>query len=286
MSTSKIEGKLTCLHNFGSANLSCNTNTTCKPIFSLNFLWDRHQLFTSLEEAIVSPAVSELVAQSCISTYCNLWNICEVMRHYFSDCSLDQGTFKKQKGSWALNVPRIIIHWKGNAPRILTTIGKGEVDSGSHRPEIGTDQDQKEKENLLRDHVFSSESCPSNQLAYVPAESWGVGAVAKIDDDDDLDTARVRSMKYTNPKRWKCESAWCTYLETRNEALNIESGETEVCKKSQKKLEEDREEDGRAGGFLYFRKGAAKRASLIWNKHCKHLKGFGANIANSSTKGG
>jgi hypothetical protein len=96
MTTSKIEGKLTCLHNFGSANLSCNTNTTCKPIFTLIFFCEIDiKLFASLEEAILSPAVSELVAQSCISMYCNLWNICEMMRHYFSDCSLDQGTFKK-----------------------------------------------------------------------------------------------------------------------------------------------------------------------------------------------
>jgi hypothetical protein len=53
--------------------------------------------------------------------------------------------------------------------------------------------------------------------------------------------------------------------------LNIESGETEVCKKSQKKLEEDREEDGRAGGFLYFRKGLRSEPRL-----------FGTNIANAS----
>jgi hypothetical protein len=66
---------------------------------------------------------------------------------------------------------------------------------------------RKKKENLLRDHVFSSESCPSNQLAYVPAESWGVGAVAKIDDDDDLDTARSEIDEVHKPKRGKCESA-------------------------------------------------------------------------------
>jgi len=52
----------------------------------------------------------EFVAQSCVSMYCNLWNIHKVTSHYFSDCSLDQGTFKKQTGSYPLNVPRVMVH--------------------------------------------------------------------------------------------------------------------------------------------------------------------------------
>ena len=42
-------------------------------------------------------AQSEFAAQSCVSMYCNLWNIYKVTSHYFSDCSLDQGTFKNTK---------------------------------------------------------------------------------------------------------------------------------------------------------------------------------------------
>jgi hypothetical protein len=35
--------------------------------------------------------------QSCVSMYCNLWNICNVTSHNFSDYSSDWGIFKKAK---------------------------------------------------------------------------------------------------------------------------------------------------------------------------------------------
>jgi hypothetical protein len=54
----------------------------------------------------------EFVAQSCVSMYYNLWNIRKATSHYFSGCSLDQGTFRKQNGGQALNVPQAIVHWK------------------------------------------------------------------------------------------------------------------------------------------------------------------------------
>jgi len=44
--------------------------------------------------------VSEFVTQYWFSMYYNLWNIRKLTSHYFSDCSLDQGTFKKAK--WQL----------------------------------------------------------------------------------------------------------------------------------------------------------------------------------------
>ena len=44
--------------------------------------------------------VSEFVTQYQFSIYYNLQNIRNLTSHYFSDCSLDQGTFKKVK--WQL----------------------------------------------------------------------------------------------------------------------------------------------------------------------------------------
>jgi hypothetical protein len=41
--------------------------------------------------------LSELVAQSCVSIYYNLWNIRKATGYYFSDCFSDHGILKKAK---------------------------------------------------------------------------------------------------------------------------------------------------------------------------------------------
>ena len=48
--------------------------------------------------------------KAAFQMYYNLWNIHEVRGHYCSDFPLDQGIFKKQNGSQALNFPRAIVH--------------------------------------------------------------------------------------------------------------------------------------------------------------------------------
>jgi hypothetical protein len=64
------------------------------------------------------------VPQSCISMYCNLWNIRKVTSHYFSDCSSDQGTFKKAKWQLCSKCPSSYSTLKTSiASRILTSAG-------------------------------------------------------------------------------------------------------------------------------------------------------------------
>jgi len=64
------------------------------------------------------------VAQSCVWVYCNLWNTRKVTSHSFSDCSSDQGTFKKAKWQLGPNCPSSYSTLKTSiASRILTPTG-------------------------------------------------------------------------------------------------------------------------------------------------------------------
>ena len=49
---------------------------------------------------VIHQWVSEFVTQYWFSMYYKLWNIRKLTSHYFSDCSLNHGTFKKAK--WQL----------------------------------------------------------------------------------------------------------------------------------------------------------------------------------------
>ena len=81
-----------------------------------------HWAFTSL--GVVHYWLSEFVTQSCVSMYCNLWNICKVTSHYFSVCSSDQGTFKNAKWQLGPKCPSDNSTLKTSiAPRILTPTG-------------------------------------------------------------------------------------------------------------------------------------------------------------------
>ena len=59
----------------------------------------KHHHTDYLDLLLVHQRVSECVTQYWFSMYYNLWNIHNLTSHYFSDCSLDQGIFKKANGS-------------------------------------------------------------------------------------------------------------------------------------------------------------------------------------------
>ena len=68
--------------------------------------------------------VSEFVTQSCVLMYYNLWNIRKATSHYFSDCSSDQGTYKKAKWQLGSKCPSSYSTLKASiASQILTTTG-------------------------------------------------------------------------------------------------------------------------------------------------------------------
>jgi hypothetical protein len=74
--------------------------------------------------------------------YHNLWNIGKAMSHYFSDCSSDQGTFKKAKWQLGSKCPSTYSTLKASiASQILTTTGafvgeENPVAIGSLAPEL------------------------------------------------------------------------------------------------------------------------------------------------------
>ena len=55
--------------------------------------------------------------------YYNLWNICKVTSHCFSDCSLDQGTFKLTKWQLRSKCPSSYSTLKVSMRYKLTTAG-------------------------------------------------------------------------------------------------------------------------------------------------------------------